>query len=555
MQLAVSSEGVEFERRSVIVDGLATGYLEAGDGDPVVLLHGGEFGASADLGWERTIDALAVNHRVLAPDMLGYGLSAKVVDFVDGRALRIRHVRRFCDVMGVDSAHFVGNSMGAINLLTDTTSESPVLPVRSLALICGGGAIQRNEHADALYEYDGSLEGMRRVVTALFFDPAYPADDDYLRRRHESSIMPGAWEAIASARFRRPGLVPPASPSITRAYERITVPTLLIEGAGDKLLPPGWAADIAGRIAGAQSAVVDGAGHCPQIERPEVVNDLLRDVFRWGYCEMTNELAGKVAIVTGGASGIGRGIVERFLDEGARVVIADVQTELGTDLAANAGEDAIFRQTDVGDQEQVGHVVAAAIETFGGLHVMVNNAGRSSPLRKGLFDEDFAEFDNVMRVNLLGVMAGTRDAARHMAEHGGGSIVNMASIGGVLAGGGVPAYRASKAAVIHFTKSAAIELAAYEVRVNCIAPGNIPTPLLQSAATDEDRAGLEKFEARIRQQMRDDRPLKREGTAGDVAEAVLYFATDRSRYVTGTVLPVDGGTVAGKVMPPRKPQR
>lgn len=185
---------------------------------------------------------------------------------------------------------------------------------------------------------------------------------------------------------------------------------------------------------------------------------------------------------------------------------------------------------------------------------MVNNAGISSPLKKGLFNEDLEEFDRVMRVNLLGVMAGTRDAARHMSERGGGSIINLSSIGGIQAGGGVSSYRASKAAVIHFSKSAAIELAHYEVRVNCIAPGNIPTPLLQTAASDEDRERLQRFETRIRQQMRDDRPLKREGTASDVAEAALYFATDRSRYVTGTVLPVDGGTVAGKVIV-RKPPK
>jgi NAD(P)-dependent dehydrogenase (short-subunit alcohol dehydrogenase family) len=264
---------------------------------------------------------------------------------------------------------------------------------------------------------------------------------------------------------------------------------------------------------------------------------------------MVNELTGKVAIVTGGASGIGRGIVERFLAEGAKVVIADVQRELGEALAAESGSNAMFHYTDVGDQTQVGQLVATAVETFGGLHVMVNNAGISSPLKKGLFNEDLEEFDRVMRVNVLGVMAGTRDAARHMAEHGGGSIINISSIGGIQPGGGVTSYRASKAAVIHFTKSAAIELAHYEVRVNCIAPGNIPTPLLQTAASDEDRERLERFEVRIRQQMRDDRPLKREGTADDVAEAVLYFATDRSRYVTGTVLPVDGGTVAGKVIP------
>jgi NAD(P)-dependent dehydrogenase (short-subunit alcohol dehydrogenase family) len=268
---------------------------------------------------------------------------------------------------------------------------------------------------------------------------------------------------------------------------------------------------------------------------------------------MTDELAGKVAIVTGGASGIGRGIVERFLAEEAKVVIADVQGELGEALAAEAGGAAVFRHTDVGDQAQVGELVDFAVATLGGLHVMVNNAGISSPLRRGLFEEDLEEFDRVMRVNVLGVMAGTRDAARHMATAGGGSIINISSIGGIQAGGGVSTYRASKAAVIHFTKSAAIELAQYEVRVNCIAPGNIPTQILKKSATGEDRSRLEAFEAKIRQQMRDDRPLKREGTADDVAEAVLYYASDRSRYVTGTVLPIDGGTVAGKVRPPRKP--
>ena len=266
---------------------------------------------------------------------------------------------------------------------------------------------------------------------------------------------------------------------------------------------------------------------------------------------MTDELAGKVAIVTGGASGIGRGIAERFAAEGAGVVIADVRDDLGAELAdeLNAqGHTTVFRRTDVGDQAQVSELVRSAVSAFGGLHVMVNNAGISSPLRKGLFAEDFEEFDRVMRVNLLGVMAGTREAARHMADNGGGSIINLGSIGGIQAGGGVPVYRASKAAIIHFTKGAAIELAHYEVRVNCLAPGNIPTPILATSATDEDRDRLERFEARIRQQMRDDRPLKREGTAEDVAEAALYLATARSRYVTGTVLPVDGGTVAGKVM-------
>ena len=269
-----------YQRRTVDVDGLATCYLEAGSGDPVVLLHGGEFGVSAELGWERTIGALAEHYRVLAPDMLGFGDSAKVVDFNDGRGMRIRHIARFCEVLGVESAHFVGNSMGAINLFVDLTSTEPLLPVRSFVAICGGGQIQQSEHMTALYDYDATVDGMRRIVTALFADPAYPADDEYVRRRYESSIAPGAWEALAAARFRRPGLEPPASPSSSRAYDRIGVPTLVVEGARDKLLPPGWAAQIADQIAGAKSAVVPDAGHCPQIEQPDVLNRLLLEFLK-----------------------------------------------------------------------------------------------------------------------------------------------------------------------------------------------------------------------------------------------------------------------------------
>lgn len=263
------------QRKDLVVDGLATSYLEAGIGDPVILLHGGEFGASAEIGWEKTIPALATRYRVLAPDMLGFGQSAKVIDFNDGRGMRIRHIARFCDEIGVESAHFVGNSMGAINLLTDATSDAPVLAMRSLVAICGGGEIQRNQHMEALYEYDATVPAMRRIVEALFHDPSYPAADDYVQRRFESSIVPGAWETLAAARFRRPGAAPPPAPSSKRAYERVSIPTLVIEGGSDKLLPAGWAKEIADQIPRGRSAVVDAAGHCPQIEQPAIVNELL----------------------------------------------------------------------------------------------------------------------------------------------------------------------------------------------------------------------------------------------------------------------------------------
>jgi NAD(P)-dependent dehydrogenase (short-subunit alcohol dehydrogenase family) len=262
---------------------------------------------------------------------------------------------------------------------------------------------------------------------------------------------------------------------------------------------------------------------------------------------VSNELEGKVAIVTGGASGLGEGLARRFAAEGAKVLIGDIDRDAGAAVAKEIGTGARFVEADMSELDQVTGLVSTAVEHFGGLHVMVNNAGVSGTMHRRFLDDDLADFEKVMAVNLRAVMAGTRDAARHMRDHGGGSIINITSIGGIQAGGGVMTYRASKAAVIQFTKSAAIELAHYEIRVNAIAPGNIRTAIVRKSAAGEDLEKLEEFEEKIREQMRNDRPLKREGTTDDVAEAALYFATDRSRYVTGTVLPVDGGTVAGKV--------
>lgn len=266
-------------RRHVVVDGLATSYLEAGSGAPLVLLHGGEFGASAELGWERNIERLATRHRVIAPDQVGYGETAKVIDFNDGRRMRIRHVARLLELIGVREAAFVGNSMGGVNLLVDATSKHPLLPVSRMVVICGGGEILRNRFSNALFEYDATFEAMRRIVEALFHDPSYPADDDYVQRRFDSSVSPGAWEAIAAARFRRPAAEPAGMPKEDPDYGAVRVPSLIVEGGEDKLKPKGWAAEIAAAIPGGRATIVPGAGHCPQIEQSELVSDLLLEFF------------------------------------------------------------------------------------------------------------------------------------------------------------------------------------------------------------------------------------------------------------------------------------
>jgi NAD(P)-dependent dehydrogenase (short-subunit alcohol dehydrogenase family) len=241
------------------------------------------------------------------------------------------------------------------------------------------------------------------------------------------------------------------------------------------------------------------------------------------------ELAEKVAIVTGGGSGIGRATVERFIAEGARVVIADIDTEAGQALAASLGDAAAFQHTDVTDADQVQALVDLTVERFGGLHIMANNAGVASTMTRFLHD-DLSDFRRVVDINLLGVLLGSQRAARHMKANGGGVILNTASTAGIDAGAGLITYRATKAAVIHATRSIALDVAQYGIRVNCIVPGQIRTAM---TTYDMDR---------VRSLTQ---PLPREGQAADVAEAALFLASGRAAHITGVVLPVDGGTTAG----------
>jgi NAD(P)-dependent dehydrogenase (short-subunit alcohol dehydrogenase family) len=263
---------------------------------------------------------------------------------------------------------------------------------------------------------------------------------------------------------------------------------------------------------------------------------------------VSQELSGKVAIVTGGASGLGRATVELFAKEGAKVVMADVNTDLGeqaAELAARGGHVVRFKRTDVSNADEVQALVDFAVSEFGGLHVMFNNAGISSAMYERFLDDDLKDFQRVMGINLLGVMTGTQRAARHMAKHGGGSIINTASVAGYLAGSGVMTYRASKAAVIHFSKSAAIDLAAYGIRVNCIAPGSIRTPMSTYGEPGMSDEAAQRLRVAIDAAAMAGQPLKRPGKPEDVAQAALYLGSDRSVQVTGMLLPVDGGITAG----------
>jgi NAD(P)-dependent dehydrogenase (short-subunit alcohol dehydrogenase family) len=258
------------------------------------------------------------------------------------------------------------------------------------------------------------------------------------------------------------------------------------------------------------------------------------------------ELAGKVAIVTGGSAGIGLGVALRLTKEGARVVLADIDEVAGRQAVSALGADTSFWHTDVADQQHLRDLVDHVATTFGRLDIMINNAGIGGANHPRLLDDDLSDFHQVMGIDLLGVMAGTREAARVMKDNGGGSIVNISSIGGMNPSSGNWTYHVAKSSVIMFTKCAAIDLGEHNIRVNAIAPGNIETDILGrnqgAGVADEKRA---EFTAAVRQFIISRQPLKLQGHVEDIAQAVLFFVTDRSRYVTGTLLPVDAGLSAG----------
>jgi NAD(P)-dependent dehydrogenase (short-subunit alcohol dehydrogenase family) len=264
-----------------------------------------------------------------------------------------------------------------------------------------------------------------------------------------------------------------------------------------------------------------------------------------GLTGQGGELAGKVAIITGGASGIGKATVELFIAEGAKVVIADLDEQPGQAQASVLGDAARFFRVDVSAREQVQALVDFGIAEFGRLDIMFNNAGISCAPFPDFLDDTLEDFDQVIAVNLLGPMLGTQVAARAMARQGiGGAIINTASIAGILAGQAMISYRVSKAGVVHFSKSAAIELARHDIRVNCIAPGHIQTAMsaFEEGSQPENVALLGKEIDAI---YLSNQPLKQRGQADDVAQAALFLASDRSKFVTGIVMPVEAGVTAG----------
>jgi meso-butanediol dehydrogenase/(S,S)-butanediol dehydrogenase/diacetyl reductase len=240
-------------------------------------------------------------------------------------------------------------------------------------------------------------------------------------------------------------------------------------------------------------------------------------------------LSGKVAIITGGASGIGKAMAETFLDEGAAVVVTDVAEDAGEAVAEELGCE--FERCDVSDYDEVTAVVDGVADDHGHLDVMVNNAGIAS--ETSVEEMELEEWETVIDVDLDGVMHGTKAAVPHLKESDG-CIINTASIYGLVGGKGAASYSAAKGGVVNFTEQVAIDYADEGVRVNCICPGFVETPMT------EDLLETEQFYNYVKNNTPMDRPAQPE----EIAPLVAFLASDQAGYMTGANVPIDGGWTA-----------
>ena len=252
-------------------------------------------------------------------------------------------------------------------------------------------------------------------------------------------------------------------------------------------------------------------------------------------------LDGKVAVITGSASGIGRGTARRFAGEGAAVVIADLNVEGGEaavrDCKENGGR-AVFQKADVSSEPEVKALVARAVKEFGRLDIIYNNAGIVGALGP-LEQVSVEDWDKSIAVLLRSVFLGIKHSVPELRKAGGGSIISTASVAGIRGFAGLHPYCAAKAGVVNLTRSAALEFARDKIRVNCICPGGINTPILH-----RNQPGVKEA---MEDWMAKGQPLQRAGHAEDIAGMALYLASDDAQWVTGQAMIVDGGLTVGSL--------
>lgn len=258
---------------------------------------------------------------------------------------------------------------------------------------------------------------------------------------------------------------------------------------------------------------------------------------------MAGRLEGKVAVITGAASGIGRATVDLFVAEGARVIAADIQDDKGAKIERDHKDRAVYVRCDVMQESDIAAAVNAAKARFGGLNIIFNNAGTggSREMADGVTAEGF---DSVMHLHVRAALFGMKHAIPLMREAGGGSIISTASVAGLRTGYGPLLYSVAKAAVVHMTHAAASQLGPENIRVNCICPGFIATNIFAQGFGIPSQVADTQIE-QLAENAKAAQPIPRGGRGRDIAEAALYLASDGSGFVTGHALVVDGGLTLG----------
>ncbi|AMQ69470.1 MULTISPECIES: dihydroanticapsin 7-dehydrogenase [Bacillus] len=250
-------------------------------------------------------------------------------------------------------------------------------------------------------------------------------------------------------------------------------------------------------------------------------------------------LTDKTVLITGGASGIGYAAVQAFLNQQANVVVADIDEAQGEAMIRKENNDRLhFVRTDITDEPACQNAIRSAVDKFGGLDVLINNAGIE--IVAPIHEMELSDWNKVLNVNLTGMFLMSKHALKYMLKSGKGNIINTCSVGGVVAWPDIPAYNASKGGVLQLTRSMAVDYAKHNIRVNCVCPGIIDTPLNEKSFLENNEGTLEE----IKKEKAKVNPLLRLGKPEEIANVMLFLASDLSSYMTGSAITADGGYTA-----------
>ncbi|HZA54944.1 MAG TPA: alpha/beta hydrolase [Candidatus Udaeobacter sp.] len=258
-----------YHHRTIFVADIKTHFLESGEGPALVLLHGGEYGASAEITWRHNVEFFATKFHVIAPDMLGWGGTDKIYNFSDPAGHRIRHIKRLLEIVGITKAYFVGSSSGGGTILRAAVMDPTPFQIEKMVTICGNASVFKTNFQADLENYTPSVENMKKVVALLYHDPKWQAQE-HIQERYESSIIPGAWEALSAARLRSPvHQARSIREEFVTRLSQLHVPLLIMSCEHDTLNQKNWDVEFQKIVPGSKVHRFKHSAHEPQIEETE----------------------------------------------------------------------------------------------------------------------------------------------------------------------------------------------------------------------------------------------------------------------------------------------